>query len=257
MLKIVLPLLAAVLLQVCTSQTQQERIQSDDYVADPAHNSRNSLDWQGVYTGVLPCADCEGISSMLSLNDSTFTLKTHYLSKNDEVSHASGKFEWSENGGAITLTGIENGPIKYKVGENRLIQLDMEGNEIDGPLKDNYILHKIDSGLLDITWELAEMESKPISLKGNRPLTLTLESKDITARGFAGCNGFGGDYLINNGEIRLTRLFSTQMACEDLDNESRFMNLLQDIDGYIAKDEELVLTRDNLPIVVFKKGNQE
>ena len=35
--------------------------------ADAAHNSRNALDWAGTYEGVLPCADCPGIQTRLSL----------------------------------------------------------------------------------------------------------------------------------------------------------------------------------------------
>lgn len=30
-------------------------------MADRDHNSRNSLDYEGVYTGTMPCADCSGI----------------------------------------------------------------------------------------------------------------------------------------------------------------------------------------------------
>ena len=37
-------------------------------VPDPAHNSRNSLDWAGIYEGVLPCADCPGIQTRLTLS---------------------------------------------------------------------------------------------------------------------------------------------------------------------------------------------
>ena len=48
--------------------------------ADPAHNSRNSLDFAGVYEGVLPCADCPGIQTRLTLNrDVSYELSTLYL----------------------------------------------------------------------------------------------------------------------------------------------------------------------------------
>src|SRR5680860_1196807 len=45
-----------------------------------AHTSRNSLDWKGIYTGVLPSDDCEGIDTSISLNkDQTYLLKLRYL----------------------------------------------------------------------------------------------------------------------------------------------------------------------------------
>ena len=41
------------------------------------HNSRNSLDWVGIYEGVLPCADCPGIKTRLTLNyDGSYRLVT-------------------------------------------------------------------------------------------------------------------------------------------------------------------------------------
>ena len=33
------------------------------------HNAENSLDIAGVYKGVLPCADCEGIETTIVLKD--------------------------------------------------------------------------------------------------------------------------------------------------------------------------------------------
>ena len=41
------------------------------------HNSRNSLDWAGTYEGVLPCADCPGTKTRLTLNqDGSYRLVT-------------------------------------------------------------------------------------------------------------------------------------------------------------------------------------
>ena len=46
------------------------------------HNSRNSLNWAGVYAGTLPCADCPGIQTRLTLgNDGTFEKQSRYLDR--------------------------------------------------------------------------------------------------------------------------------------------------------------------------------
>ena len=34
---------------------------------DSTHNAQNSLDWNGTYKGVLPCADCAGIEKEITL----------------------------------------------------------------------------------------------------------------------------------------------------------------------------------------------
>jgi len=112
-----------------------------DAIAIDMHNSQNALDWSGTYKGVTPCADCEGIETELILNkDLTFVLKTKYLGKEKEkVFEEKGNFTWNESGSFISLKGI---PYQYKVGENTLTQLDLEGKAITGLLADKYMLKK-------------------------------------------------------------------------------------------------------------------
>ena len=103
--------------------------------------SENSLDWNGTYEAIVPCADCPGIKTTLTLNnDKTFSITEEYLDRNSK-NNDKGIFSWDTQGNIITLKG-ETASYKYKVGENILIQLDMEGNEIDGPNKDLYVLKK-------------------------------------------------------------------------------------------------------------------
>jgi copper homeostasis protein (lipoprotein) len=113
-------------------------------VPDPAHNSMNSVDWDGVYHGTVPCADCEGISTVLTLaRDLTFTLETVYLGKSDAAFQEKGTFSWTEDGSTVILDlDVELQPTRYHVGENRLTQLDLSGNRITGELADSYVLLK-------------------------------------------------------------------------------------------------------------------
>ena len=109
-----------------------------------SHNSQNAIDWQGIYKGITPCADCEGIETEVILNtDLTYVIKTKYLGKGDgKVFEEKGRFVWDQTGGSISLQGSKGGPSQYKVGENRLIHLDMDGNVIKGPLAEMYVLKK-------------------------------------------------------------------------------------------------------------------
>lgn len=101
--------------------------------------------WQGTYKGILPCADCEGIQTTLTLNtDNTYTLSTVYLGKgNGKPVEDSGSFTWDDTEGVISLIGLEEtSPYLYKVGDNSLTQLDMQGYPITGSLASKYILKK-------------------------------------------------------------------------------------------------------------------
>jgi len=125
-------------------QQEQEKFEtgemSDFY---DEHNARNSLDWFGIYEGVLPCADCEGIYTRIELDrEESYRKITHYLGKGDgTVYESEGTFIWDETGNRITLKGAE-GANRYFVSENRLIQLDLQGERITGDLAELYELKK-------------------------------------------------------------------------------------------------------------------
>lgn len=109
---------------------------------DP-HNAQNSLDWAGTYTGVTPCADCEGIQTELTLNpDMTYILKTNYMGKDTHFPEDRGTFKWDSTGAKVELIGLKDRGNTFFVGENMLKQLDMDGKEITGPLADKYVLKK-------------------------------------------------------------------------------------------------------------------
>jgi uncharacterized lipoprotein NlpE involved in copper resistance len=116
---------------------------SNARAVDPAHNSRNSLNWDGVYTGTIPAADAEGINVQITLYpDETYEKQYEYIGKPDSFIDK-GTFEWDETGSVIKLDVDEQKePPYYKVGENILIQLDMEGKVITGAFADMYVLRK-------------------------------------------------------------------------------------------------------------------
>lgn len=126
-----------------TGEQQQASAGTEQVNPDPAHNSKISLDWAGTYEGVLPCADCEGIKTTITLNsDHTFSKSEIYLKGEKESKfETKGRFEWDESGGIVILKN-EDEKHSYRVGENVLIHLDINGNAITGSLAEHYILKK-------------------------------------------------------------------------------------------------------------------
>jgi uncharacterized lipoprotein NlpE involved in copper resistance len=97
-------------------------------VPDAAHNSRNSLDWAGVYEGITPCADCPGIKMRLTLQrDGRFELTTQYLERQVAPQSARGQFRWNAAGDTITLDAA-GWDQQFRVGEGRLLQLNRDGS---------------------------------------------------------------------------------------------------------------------------------
>tara|TARA_R110000850_G_scaffold80862_1_gene173554 strand:+ start:97905 stop:98354 length:450 start_codon:yes stop_codon:yes gene_type:complete len=108
------------------------------------HTSENTLDWHGTYQGILPCADCEGIQTEVTLLDNnTYTIKRIYLGKEETVFEETGDLQWTEGGSTVVLTNKKDGNATlFKVGENHLKQLDREGRAIEGELAEKYMLQK-------------------------------------------------------------------------------------------------------------------
>ena len=135
------------LLNSCKSRGKKQVDAVVDVQLATGDNSRTSVDWDGIYFGVVPCADCPGIETRITLNkDETYHISWKYRDRGDEVFQNSGTFQWDAGGGIITLGGLDKAlyPNQYRVGENRLFQLDKEGNRITGDLAANYILGKVE-----------------------------------------------------------------------------------------------------------------
>jgi uncharacterized lipoprotein NlpE involved in copper resistance len=149
--KIMLLFCASLFFFGCKKEMNKKEVKTDSITtpiagetAPEAHNSQNSLDWTGTYKGITPCAGCEGIKTEIILNnDMTFIFRTQYLGKGDsKVFEEKGTFSWNKTGSIISLEDLKGKPNQYKVGENTLSQLDMEGKVITGVLADKYVLHK-------------------------------------------------------------------------------------------------------------------
>lgn len=100
---------------------------------------REALTWVGNYEGVLPCADCGGIKTEISLNtDSSFLKKAVYLGKDSLTFEKRGTIEWDTDGKIIILDDS-----KYIIEGNDLCLLDSDGSRILGALSEHYILKRI------------------------------------------------------------------------------------------------------------------
>ena len=122
-----------------TDQATSDEMPSEFY---DMHNARIALDYIGTYSGVLPCADCEGIiTEVILVDESQFIRRTQHIGHEDMVFEESGIYSWNEAGNTITLEGTAK-PNQYFVSENSIFHLDMNGNRIEGELAEMYILKK-------------------------------------------------------------------------------------------------------------------
>lgn len=221
------------------------------------HNGKNSLSWQGTYFGILPCADCPGIETSVTLNsDRSYRTTTRYQERQDTLYEQRGYFSWDADGNSIVLHGTGQVRTRYRLGENELMQLDMEGRTIAGPLAEKFILRKIDDALIGHRWELVELMGKPVvdSAATGNEIFLQLDFDKLRVTGNAGCNRFFGHVELKPGNrITFSKIGSTLMACPQMEIESEFLKILRTTDSYSIRDGVLRLTRARMaPLAVFK-----
>jgi len=110
--------------------------------AKTAGNSKTGLDWAGVYAGLIPSAEGEGINVQITLRaDESYTIAYNYVGKPGNFTE-SGTFNWDVTGNIITFKNTTFPPY-YRVGENHLLQLDTKGKKIKSNFADQYILKKM------------------------------------------------------------------------------------------------------------------
>jgi len=205
--------------------------------ADGAHTSQNALDWAGAYRGVLPCADCMGIETVVVLRqDGHFTARSRYLGKGEgEVFSREGRFSWNAAGNTVALEG----DASYFVGEGHLVRTAQDGSRITGPLADRYVLNKVpESGVVNRYWKLVEINGHPVPALKEAPWFI-LRPEDERVNGFGGCNNFSGAFTLDESasRIRFSQIATTSMACiAGMEEEAALHEALRNADNYSLSD---------------------
>lgn len=223
-----------------------------------AHTSNNSLDWDGIYRGILPCADCPGIKTTIYLNrDLTYVRKSKYMDRPAPEQEEKGQFTWDTDGQTITLDAGGQ-PAKYAVGENTLTQLDMNGAKITGSLAANYVLSKTNYAILGRRWKLVELNGKPIAMDSShvKEAFITFDDKEDRVSGNTSCNNFSGQFQTGPlNKIHFSKMISTRMACRNMEIERDFLKMLETADNFTINADELVLNKARMaPLARFKSA---
>ncbi len=122
MKKMILPVLLTGLFAVSCSKKEEAKVETpqaveaDSAQAQPEEAAKADAPKKhvGEFSGKLPCADCPGIETKLTLNeDGSFLLDETYLEKKDGQFNAKGSYEVSEDGAFVTLK--EEGNDKPRV----------------------------------------------------------------------------------------------------------------------------------------------
>ncbi|EMR01510.1 copper resistance protein NlpE N-terminal domain-containing protein [Cesiribacter andamanensis] len=247
-------LLCLILPLACTSPQRSTSTEA----GEAADVSYQAVDWPGTYRGLLPCADCAGIETVMELNpDQTYVLTTRYEGKEAAMVQSQGSFHWNEAGTTLILENEEGAdrPTYYKLGEGQLTQLDRQGQPIAGALADKYVLQKLDLALLNRFWRLAALNGRPLVPDPDRRqephIRLLLEGSRL--QGHGGCNSLSGSYRLEGGNrLRFSQVASTRMACPNMEPEVQLHKVLEGADRYhLSGDSLQLLSPQGSPLALF------
>lgn len=144
----------ALLLTACTPtpKAEQEALATTEPALAPAASAATATPAQetfgvgnfaGVFNGTLPCADCPGIDTTLTLKaDGSYLLHSVYQDRNSSFDeHGVWQVEQSDRSVRLQQEGKDTTSSAYQIlSKDEIKMLDSEGKPIDTPL--NYSLHR-------------------------------------------------------------------------------------------------------------------
>ncbi|MBX2924227.1 MAG: META domain-containing protein [Chitinophagaceae bacterium] len=219
----------------CSNTKTNRQEQQSEPVADNAHTAKNALDWNGIYTGVVPSGP-DSTQVVVQLHSNNMYVAEISIKDKGRPEQDSGTIVWNPAGSAVTV-----GSATYKVVENALVALDTNGNPT------SVRLQKLTDGLPEKYWKLIELNGHPVttSSQQTREAYIIFKSFDNRFNGNSGCNGFSGIYtLLPGNRIRLSQVIATKMACaDDMETETMFYEVLNRIDNYTMNGDTLSVSK--------------
>lgn len=108
--------------------------------SDSPSAATQTAKYDAQYQGTLPCADCDGVVTTLTLNpDGTFFMESEYLANKPVKFSQKGKYTKVEEG-VVELTLDNNDKVYYQIEEGEAIMLDQNRKAPTGALADHYVL---------------------------------------------------------------------------------------------------------------------
>ena len=122
-----------------------EQVTAPQHIDHSKHLNQNQK-YRGVFYGFLPCKDCEGVKTTLSLkNRNNYLLVTQPSKASAREFFDKGKYVWDEEAKLVTLTSRKKGEVrKYRINDEKtLTQVSSEGLSLKANQKNtSYILHR-------------------------------------------------------------------------------------------------------------------
>lgn len=103
--------------------------------------------------------------------------------------------------------------------------------------------------IFDTNWTLTELNGDPVSeLETSQSVpTIRIIESENRFNGRGGCNQYNGGFEFDaeSGEIELSQVAATKMACPDMDLENRYFSMLNEVERMEQSSQLLKLYNDS------------
>jgi len=105
----------------------------------------------------------------------------------------------------------------------------------------------INNQLYDI-WLLKKINGN--DSKSERQIILEINTKDYVFNGNAHCNNISGKLIVKDDLLVFQDIVGTLMACDELNLENLYVNLLEDVESYKIKSMHLMLFNEDGELIL-------
>ena len=204
------------------------------------------------FAGTMPCADCAGTRTTLTLGaDGKYVLDLHYLLRDVPDVVYKGTWSFDSATSRVELKSPYGAPQYFALANPRTLRvLDRSGNEIKTTANENLSLITLSSN----TWVLTELRGQHLSKSATPPApTLTFDETGNHVSGSTGCNRIAGTYTQTGSSLKFSPLAMTRMACaEGATVEAAFTKALGQVQSFNFDHGMLNLYGGGFPLARFK-----
>lgn len=216
----------------------------------------------GLYRGILPCADCEGLQTEIKFDgNSHYELLQKSIGKESEIVTDYGEYKWLLKDKKIQLKSKsnQNGNLIFEVEDNQLVKLTDNATKFPDDTAGQYLLRKELNADYRITgkyWKLIELNGQVVTVTDQhlREPYFILRNDKHTLNGHGGCNAIFGFYEIKEGNrIKFGTMASTMKACFEDKIENSYFKVFEKTDNYSVKNDTLSFNKARMaPLAKFK-----
>ena len=113
------------------------------------------------------------------------------------------------------------------------------------------ILNTKKSSLYDSEWKLVDDENNIVKGFNGENVFLRIDQNDFKVSGYAGCNQYHSEATADGNNISFAAIGRTKMLCPDAKSEAAFLGVLDDVNRYEIKGNELYFYKGNMLLLKF------